>query len=80
MQESFGQIICYIFPVCDFQIIESEVFYRSIVIFASYFLNHLPYFFWLCVTISLNNVISPCISLGVIDDLSGFGSAVFISV
>ena len=73
-------MICYIFLVCDFQIIVSEVFYRSIVIFVSYFQIHLPYFFWLCVTISFSNVISPCISFGVFDDFSGFGLTVFISV
>ena len=74
-------MICYIFLVCDFQIIVSEVFCRSIVILARYFPNHLPYFFfWLHVTIYFGNVISPCISFGVFNDFSGFGSAVFISV
>ena len=68
-------MICYIF-----QIIVSEVFCRSIVIFASYFLNPLPYIFWLCVTIYFSNVISPYISFGVFDDFSDFGLAVFISV
>ena len=63
-------MICYIFLICDFQIIVSEVFCRSIVILASYFPNHLPYFFWLCVTIYF----------GVFDDFSGFDSAVFVSV
>ena len=73
-------MICYIFLVCNLQIIVSEVFCRSIVIFASYFPNHLPYFFWLCVTIYFSNVISSCISFGIFDDFLGFGSAVFISV
>ena len=73
-------MICYIFLIYDFQIIVNEVFCRSIVILTSYFLNHLPYFFWLCVTIYFGNVISPCISFGVFDDFSGFGSAVFVSV
>ena len=73
-------MIYYIFLVCNLQIIVSEVFCRSIVIFASDFLNHLPYFFWLCVTIYFSNVISPCISFGVFDDFLGFLSAIFISV
>ena len=80
MRESFGEMICYIFLVRDFQIIVSEVFCRNIVIFTSYFPNHLPYFFRLCVTINFSNVISPCISFGVFDDFSGFGLAVFMSV
>ena len=71
---------CYTFLVCDFQIIVSEVFCRSIVILASYFANHLPYFFWPCVTIYFGNEISPCISFEVFDDFLGFGSAVFVSV
>ena len=73
-------MICYIFFVSDFQIILSGVFYRSIVIFTSYFSNPLPYILWLCVTINFSNVISPCISFGVFDGFSVFGSAVFISV
>ena len=73
-------MIYYIFLTCDFHIIVSEVFCRSIDIFASYFPNPLPYLFWLCATISFSNAISPCISFGVFDDFSGFGLAVFISV
>ena len=63
----------------DFQIIVSKVFCRSVVIWASYFPNHLLYFFLLCVTIYFGNVISPCTSFGVFDDFSGFGSAIFVS-
>ena len=80
MRESFDLMIYSIFLVCDFQIIVTEVLCRSIVVLASYFPNHLPYFFWLCVTVNFSNVISRCISFGVFDDFSGFGLAVFISV
>ena len=80
LRESFGQMIYYIFLDCNLQIIVSEVFCKSIVILTCYFLNPLPYFFWLCVTIYFGNVTSPCISFGVYDDFLGFGSAVFISV
>ena len=73
-------MIYYIFLICDFQIIVSEVFCRSIAIFASYFPNHLLYLFWHCVTINFSTVISTCISFGVFDDFSGFSLAVFISV
>ena len=73
-------MICYIFLVCDFLVIMSQVFCKSIVILASYFPNHLPYVFWLCVTIYFGNVISPCTSFGVFDDFLGFGSAIFVSV
>ena len=76
MRESFSEMICYIFLVCNLQIIVSGVFCTSIVIFTSYFPNHLPYFFCLCVTIYFGNVISPFVSLGVFGDFSGFGSAV----
>ena len=49
------------------------MFCRSIVIFRIIL-------FWLGVTIYFGNVIFPCISFGVFDDFSGFGSAAFISV
>ena len=73
-------MISYMFLISDFQIIVSEAFCRSIVILASYFPNHLPYFFWLCVTIYFGNVISPCTSFGVFDDFLGFDSAVFVNI
>ena len=80
MLESFGEMICSIFLVCDFQIIVNEVFFRSIVILASFFSQSSAILFWLCVTIYFRNLISPCTSFGVFDDFSGLGSVVFVSV
>ena len=52
----------------------------GVLLFSQLFSKSSAILFWLCVTINFSNVISPCISFGVFDDFSGFGSAVFISV
>ena len=73
-------MICCILLVCNLHIIVIKLFGKSIDIFASYFPNHQPYFFGLCIIIYFGNIISQCISFGVFDEFSGFGSAVFKSV
>ena len=71
MRESFGKMICYIFLVCDFQIIVSEVYCYFGQLFsessAILFLALCYYLFW-----------QRNFSMYFFDEFSGFDSAVFV--